>query len=109
MVDIRIAIVVFIVAALATWLIINLDGQVTYDLGCCTINGGKTCGIECTADVVNECCEDCIDVRLCSGQLVQNPEECFTKYCIQEQACKPVFNIALDGYTCTCKDIEVFT
>ena len=47
----------------------------------------------CTNQIENVCCEDCMDVRMCAGQVVSDPMECLTKYCSAEgHFCEPVWD-----------------
>ena len=61
---------------------------------------------QCTDQIKDICCEN---VRLCTGQIVENPLECFTYYCwADDECCYPTPNgddpIAMT-FTCNCKDI----
>lgn len=93
--------------------LINWTIPILYGLGCCTWNQhectdklGKWEG-NCTQEIVDECCEDCVEIRYCDGQTVSNPYKCYDYYCPEIGViCKPIQHIALDTFTCTCTDLN---
>lgn len=105
----RIILITFIVSAIVVVLAINMTIQPVYDIGACTFNQ-YSCEFEtpdwdgvCTTEMEDECCED---IRLCSGQLVDDPLDCYDKYCwTSGESCYPEFQIDAGNYKCTCKDV----
>ena len=92
--------VVFVIATIVTLYIVNQTVPAAYDFGACTFNVYE-CDyeIECTDDIVDECC---MDIRLCGGSTTV-PEYCYTQYCPEEgKMCVPEYNVA-GGYDCICK------
>jgi len=81
-----------------------------YNTGCCTWEGNKTCGFDCppwngicTEEIKDQCCEP---VRVCSGQVVDDPWECYIKYCWDEKMCLPEYDVATAKYKCVCTTEE---
>ncbi len=74
-------------------------------------SGNGTCWDgNCTPAIVDQCCPDCINVRLCSDQLVDDPTQCLDKYCTASgQFCQPIYqeNVATTGkWACSCKSVS---
>lgn len=112
-----IAILFVIIGALILFFVNNRTNQEAYDFISCTWNKhdcnitdqGHTCpdwNGECTGEIKDECCTP---IRACNNQIVQNPNECYSYYCYeQEQYCKPTWLIQ-GGYQCGCSSIETYT
>lgn len=109
--DIRIWLLVggmFLMFAIINWTI-----PLFYGLGCCTWNQHECIDkldksdINCTQEIIDKCCEDCVEIRYCDGQVVNNPYECYDYYCTEVGViCKPISNVALDTFTCTCTNLD---
>lgn len=97
-----------ILIIILTWLVINKTTEPIYDLGACTINnfecGGSWSG-NCTVEIVDECCEDTVDIRWCTGH-VDDWTDCYDKYCeTAGYKCEAVTQIQ-GGYDCECKPVD---
>lgn len=60
----------------------------------------------CTSEITDKCC---MDVRMCGGQITDDPMYCLSRYCTNEDYyCKPVYQDSVQGvdsYKCTCTSI----
>lgn len=107
--------------------LINFTLPWVYKTGCCTYNGNRSCdtncsgggggdsggGVqqtwdgECTREITDECCGDSFDVRMCGGQKVSRPEECYQYYCKTDgYYCGATYGIT-GQYVCGCTSVEV--
>lgn len=98
-----------ILTIIVTWLIINKTVPKAYDIGACTINNYECASASwdgnCTGEMVDECCEDTIDVRMCGGH-VDDWTDCYDKYCeTAGYKCEAVTQIQ-GGYDCVCKPVD---
>jgi hypothetical protein len=110
-----------LVGALILFALINFTLPWVYKTGCCTYNGNRSCGTncsggggsggaggmvwsgECTREINDKCCgEPTFDVRMCNGQTVNDPRDCYSLYCMKEGTyCGATYGIT-GQYRCTC-------
>jgi hypothetical protein len=69
--------------------------------------GSGTWNGVCTREIIDECCDEpTFTVRMCAGQIVTDPRECYDLYCeIDGQKCTPFEQITTIGYKCGCSSI----
>ena len=102
-------IVIIIVALVIAWLAENKTMDWVYDLGCCSINDYNCTDCSgwdgiCTQEIKDECCEP---VRVCAGQLVDDPLDCYDDYCWNVgEKCVPEYDVATTKYKCTCMTVS---
>ena len=95
---------VFAVSAIITVVGINMTIPVAYEIGACTFNK-FSCDydIVCTDEIIDECCTP---IRVCAGQLVDDPLDCYDDYCYEVgHKCIPEYDVAASKYACTCEAV----
>jgi len=106
----KMTIIVVLIALLVFFMLNNFINAVYQPMSCwinqfdCPYECDPWDG-NCTAEIEDACCEDCIDVRMCEGVSFDEPFACEDRYCTtQGKKCFGEYNIATVKFDCKCVD-----